>query len=427
MSIKSALFNMINIAKTYKKDSGGNHWYLMSRGHSLRNLLKGREFFDMSCNEDRALAFKICTPLSSALTKIGSMFSRGELYVVDKDNNEANKYNNVRELLQNPNILENQTVFLKNIEMTLKLYGFCPIYMLKATKNSIPSQMIVIPPYLFHTRCTGKLFNQLDRKDVVERAYINWHGEQIDLEEDEYFVIYNSSVSVDRSHGLTYSSQVDALSFPVTLWIHQMIASNTLIVDGGPKGIIYNDDSSEYANAALTSEEQKNLNSKFKSEYGLVNKAFSILVTKAKVGWLPLNYDSGQLKLHEEDVRCSNKICNAFELNPALFDSAAKYENQESAERKAYTSVIIPDSKIICEALTRILINDGGHIYLDYSDVECLQSNKKDEAATLVAMKNSLIGFYEAGVMSMEEVRKELSNYIDINPDDRNGTFKEQI
>jgi hypothetical protein len=140
---------------------------------------------------------------------------------------------------------------------------------------------------------------------------------------------------------------------------------------------------------------------------------------------MPLNYDSGKLRLHEEDVRCTNKICNAIGINPNVINSDSKYENQESAERKAYTSLVIPDSNIICEVLTANLMKDGGRIFLDYSHVECLQANKKDEASTLVNVKNAISGLYKDGLITKDEARSELSKYYDIDPEKPKGAYKD--
>ena len=35
-------------------------------------------------------------------------------------------------------------------------------------------------------------------------------------------------------------------------------------------------------------------------------------VTRYKLGWLPLDFNADELKLHEEDKRCTDKIANAM-------------------------------------------------------------------------------------------------------------------
>jgi hypothetical protein len=417
------------MVKSHTTDSAGNSWYLTdirSGGCNLIEMLGKKTSFNMMEYNDKALAMTVCTPLSTVIGKVGSLFSNGKYYVTDKDGNELDSYNEIRNLLAKPNVLQNGTQFLKQIEMCLKLFGYCPISTLRATKKSLPSAMWIIRPELFHIVSTGKLFKQKRMEDIIERAYISWGAGEIDLEPEEYFIIYdlNADITGDKGDDIRFSSRTDSLSFPVSNWVAQMVASNTLIVHGGPKGIIYNNDTSEFGNASLTPQENEELNKKFKSKFGLVGKAWSILVSKAKLGWLPLDYDSGQLRLHEEDNRCSDKIANEIGVNPNIFRSDSKYENQESAERKAYHGVVIPDSLIVADVLTKNLCPDGCFIKIDFSHVECLQKNKKEEASALSLVSAALSKLVDGNLITVDEARGELVKYLDIDPDKVKGEYK---
>lgn len=426
MGLGQTVLNMYKIAKYYKKDNTGNHWYLQEllsgKGESLRRILKKHEFDMMDVN-DKAIALNVCTPLSIVIHKAGSLFANGRYYVMDADGNESTQHDDIRMLLKHPNVLQSGKQFSKQIEMSLKLFGFCPVYTLRATATSLPKAMWIIPPELFKTETSGKMFNQTDLSEIISSAYIEWGSERIMLYPEDYFIIYDSEAIIrgDKT-GLSFRSPTDALSVPVTGWVSQAIASNTLIVNGGPKGIIHGKGSD--INTVLSPEEQNELNENFKSKYGLVGKAFSILVTKAELGWLPLDYKTRDLMLHEEDVRCSNKIINAIGLNPNVFNSDSKYENQEAAERKAYQGLIIPDAENVCEALTSALCPEGIYITLDYSHIDCLQADKKDAAVALKSINDAVSGLYNNGIITVNEARVELAKYIDINPDKPVGEFK---
>lgn len=96
----------------------------------------------------------------------------------------------------------------------------------------------------------------------------------------------------------------------------------------------------------------------------------------------------------------------------------AKYDNQESAKKSAYQDVIIPDAKIISEAITKAVLPEDASVELDFSGVECLQKNKKDEAETLRTAASAIQALLDGGLISVEEARKEIANYIDIDPDE---------
>ena len=407
---------MNSLVNRVETDNKGNVWYLTEIGGEMVNKVKVN--FDMRNLNDKSEALSECTPFATVIDKIGSLFANGKYYVVDKDGNELTSNEDIVKLLNNPNPIQTGTQFAKQVEMTLKVFGFCPVYTMRATKKTLPKVMYVIPPELLHLETSGKYFNQFNKKDIISKAYIEWGTQNIMLDEEDYFIIFDSEmvISPDREGDVYFASVVDSLSSPINNWMAQMAASNTLIVNGGPKGIICSGKSDEFNNSQLDSKEQKQLNQKFKDNYGLVNKLFSVLVTKANVTWIPMNYDASQLKLHEEDERCTNKIYNALGINPNVFDNA-KYDNQKSADKTAYQNLIIPDSLKVSEAFTHALCPDGIFIKIDYTHIEALQKDRESSAKVLDTISNALTRLQERNLITEKEARKELANYIDINPD----------
>ena len=304
---KSYVPDMRNSVRYVEQDIKGNYWYL-SDLFNRRGM--PRIDYDMTNDSDKAAALQVCTPLSTVIYRIGSMFANGNVYVVDSKDNERPMYQEIRDLLNKPNPLQNRSGFLKDIYISLKLFGYCPIYTARGIKGALPKAMWVIPPQTFHMVSSGNLFEQTEFDGVVDKAYISWINNNIPLEEYEYFVIYDSSVRVNGiGVDISFDTPTDSLSMPVNNWISAMSASHRLIVDGGPKGIIHSDYEDNYGNSALDPNDKEEIEDSFKKEYGLLRK-YPILVTKAKVKWIPLDYDSGQLKLHEEDARCEAKICH---------------------------------------------------------------------------------------------------------------------
>lgn len=420
---KSYVPDMRNSVRYVEQDIKGNYWYL-SDLFNRRGM--PRIDYDMTNDSDKAAALQVCTPLSTVIYRIGSMFANGNVYVVDSKDNERPMYQEIRDLLNKPNPLQSRSGFLKDIYISLKLFGYCPIYTARGIKGALPKAMWVIPPQTFHMVSSGNLFEQTEFDGVVDKAYISWINNNIPLEEYEYFVIYDSSVRVNGAGvDISFDTPTDSLSMPVNNWISAMSASHRLIVDGGPKGIIHSDYEDNYGNSALDPNDKEEIEDSFKKEYGLLRK-YPILVTKAKVKWIPLDYDSGQLKLHEEDARCEAKICNAIGVNHSLF-SEPKYENYEAAKRSGYQDLVIPDSLKIAEVITNNICPKGAIIKLDYSHIACLQSSKKDESDVLVKVSSAYINMVSKGLLTVEEARMEIAKYIDIDPDKPKGELKGRI
>ena len=111
----------------------------------------------------------MCTPFSTVINKVGSLFANGRIYVTDKDGNEKEGYNNIRELLSRPNPLQTRAGFFKEIEMSLKLFGYCPIFTVRSSRKSLPLAMYVIPAQIFHMVSSGKLFLKYILNGMVRR------------------------------------------------------------------------------------------------------------------------------------------------------------------------------------------------------------------------------------------------------------------
>lgn len=404
---------------TYYGKEGGSHWYLPTWVKDLFGVGKDvyKNDYDMSTVEGKHRALRFCYPFASVIDRCGKMMMNGKFYVVDKNGNEKPRYSDVRSLLSNPNPMQNGRSFLYQVESSLRCYGFCPIYLLRIG-NELPECMTVIPPHLFHLEGTGKVYSQTDREQIVKEAYISLEGRKMMLEPNEYTIIYDSIPVYPGTNGgeITFVSSVDSLTPFARNYMSAIIARGNLIENGGPKGILYGDDNSEWGNAALTPKEADELNDKFKRKFGLVKKMYEIMVTDKKVGWISLGSNVQQLMLHEETDRCLNDICNAVGVQPDLFSQGAKYENKEAAKRATYQDLIIPDSMNIAEALTIAICPEGCSIMIDFSDVACLQTDRSKYASTLGNVASALNSLLQANLLTVEEARIELSNYIEIDP-----------
>lgn len=404
-----------------EQDAEGNYWFLSDLfGHRT----KWKAYYDMTDDKEKAEALSACTPFFTVVDKIGSMMSRGVPYVVDKNGNEKRSYADIRNILDAPNPLQTFSSFVKQIEICLKVFGYCPIVLVRAVKGSVPKAMWIVPPELFHIVGTGKVFRQFELSEVISEVYIDWSGKRLNLEDYEYIIIYDSGIRInDNVSDIEFESVSDSLSQPISNWVASMSASHTLLVNGGPKGVLYNDYTDQMGNIALTSKDEKEIKDRFKRDYGLVGKEYPILVTRQKLGWLPLDFNADQLKLHEEDKRCTDKISNAMGINANLFTDA-KYDNLESAGKKAYQDVIIPDSIKIAECLTRAICPEGVFIKIDFTDVECLQNNKETGANTLVKVADALQRLLDKSLITHDEARIEIAKYIDIDPENPKGEYE---
>lgn len=402
-------FNRVRKAKEYDGLTAINLPFIDQNNVNMDNPLERKD------------ALKLVAPLSYVLSRVGSMASDGVPYVVDSKNNEIinTEYEQIRRVLNNPNPMQDFSQFLKCVHIYIKLYGFCPIYIVRATKKSPIVGLVPLPPETFKIESSPSVI-EIGSGVKLGKASIEVDNKKIVLEQDEYTIIHDGVFDVNNGE-LEFYSPMSSLSEHVRNYAAQIKARGSLIINGGGKGIIHGNDTSEFGNLELTPQEKEELNNEFKYKFGLVGQKYQILVTRAKVGWIPLSFDVSQLQLHEEDTACMKDIANAIGINPNLFISDSTFQNQEAVKKSAYQDVIIPDANRIARALTNILCTDGIKIKIDYSHVPCLQ---QDLSASALALKNMAIGLQtlkNMGLITNEEARIEISKHIDINPNDYAG------
>ena len=350
--------------------------------------------------------------------------------MTDINGNEKRSFKDIVTLLNRPNVIQSGRSFIKQIEISLKCFGFCPVYTLRALKSDLPKSMMVIPPELFYMESFGKgPFTQTELSSIASKVYIRWGNENIELGDEEYFVIYDSIMDIPSNNGgrITFHSPVDALSTHTRNYMAQLIGRGNLIVNGGPKGILYGNDTTDVGNAAITPSESKKLQDDFKRKYGIVHKLYEIMVTPKKLGWITLGSNTDQLKLHEEDKACLEAIAQTIGFDPNLIIQGSTYDNSSQAKKAAYQDLIIPDSESITEVLTNAICKDRAIIKMDFTHVPCLQKDMKELADALSTASNAVASLYNNRLITFEEARTEMSNFTDIDPDNPKGEFKSEI
>jgi phage portal protein BeeE len=198
------------------------------------------------------------------------------------------------------------------------------------------------------------------------------------LEPEDYFIVFSGHVNTGSDGEMKVTTPVDTLSVTLNNWVNQAIARGAIIKDGGPKGIITNDDNSEFGNAMMSQKENDRINEAFKAKFGLVGKQFQVLVTQAALRWQAMSWNARELMLDETRKATMEDICFTLGWPYGLFDPSSQYSNNAAGEEKrAYTTVVMPDSEAYSQSLTEFLNQPNLKYYIDYSDVEALQKDKK--------------------------------------------------
>lgn len=232
---------------------------------------------------------------------------------------------------------------------------------------------------------------------------------------NDIYIFGNSTVLVDNDFGK------QGIEYAVSNLINDYEAKHAIIAGRGAMGIISpaqtKTDQMSFGSKLLP-EEKKELERDHTRNYGLLKGKKTMLISS-----VPLNFNSTSMNVQELGISEDKKenitaICSHLKYPTDLYFNATTYENQATAKASVYNNILIPfaaeDSVILSKWLKE-------EVEVDYSHVAELQNDEQ----TKVERNNSVVTYcsqaVQAGIMTVNEARKELNNYIDLE----DGTKKD--
>jgi len=307
----------------------------------------------------------------------------------------------VHELMDNPNSTKAYT--WDDIEEMIIIYlivtgnayikgtesiGFSPL----AELDVLPSNGIVIN-YLNTDFFTPKL-----------QYYFNFGGtSRIYTDTDLKHIKYYNPNLVNYYYGL---SPLQVAANAIQVGNERWIADASILGNKGVSGMI-----GDKSVLPLTPDEADKVDEALRKRMGGARKFGQVLVTNKDLTYIPLGLSPADLELLEKGKVTTRALCNILGLDSSLFNDPDNktYNNRLEAEKAMYTNCIIPLSGKIAEALTQYICpklypDQTVRMRQDFSHIECLQSNKKEESevrrnlvqATIRQFKGGMIKFNRA-------------------------------
>ena len=313
----------------------------------------------------------------SVVKRIVDVYS-GTDWVVEKkvkDKWEVVENTPLNDLLQNPNKTKNYTI--KDIDEQIATYLLCSGNAHKNGYNGRIMELDVLPSHAIDITCSESFFLS-NLKYHFEFGKTARVYAQDELEHIKLFNPFADSVE-EYYKGL---SVFEVASRVVQVGNDKWDASAHLFQNRGMAGLL-----TDKSKMPMTETEagifQKALNKRIAGtkKYGGVG------VTNKDVEYIKMSMSSTDLQIVEQSVIPLRAICNVLGLEASLFNDpeSKKYNNREQAEKSMYTNVIIPLADKIASKHGDYIVKDffpeGDHrMRKDFSKVECLQKNKKEEA-----------------------------------------------
>lgn len=180
-----------------------------------------------------------------------------------------------------------------------------------------------------------------------------------------------------------------------TLFAHRLATRTLLLNDGMPAGML------QVMDPDVEDDDLDALERRINSKFGDPNAKGRVLVVDAETKYTPV----GQSLLGQEWVLVgkSNRedLLRVFSMPPTRLGSEndATYEQDDTRMASYYRHAVLPIWDLVLAELNRIARLSGVELYIDYSEVACLQGNRKASGE----LANSL---WLADVATRNEARK---------------------
>lgn len=248
-------------------------------------------------------------------------------------------------------------------------------------------------------------------EDVVERYRLTMGQDSRDFQPNEVLhepTLQNGDwLDWDTLKGY---SPLKAAEKAITNLVAVYEARGIIYQKRGALGIIVNRAQDTIGAVAMDENEKKSLRQQLDGKFGLRRGQDTIAITSQNVDYIRTSMSIEELQPFEE-TKADAQVVYAVLGVPDLFmpggtGQASTRENMRTATRNFYQDTIIPCATRISSAIHRAIgMESSRFIYPDFSHVEALQANKKEEAQTLQTLTSAVLNQYKANLITKNRAR----------------------
>ena len=263
-----------------------------------------------------------------------------------------------------------------------------------------------------YKRQMGDIYGVSDVVDVVQ-CYYHDYGlfvhrpiapQCVFHDVDDTFGFYNGDP-------LRAKSRLMSVLKPISNLIAVYEARNIIYVKQGGLGWLVSEMSDEMGSRALTKEEKKQILEEADKMYGFGEGKYPYGISDVKMSFIRTNLSITDLQPFDETLADAVIIAGIYGIPPVLIPrkDQSTYANQANAEKAVYSSVIIPLVQRFCQEFTHFLGLDQDGLYLDadFSDVECLQTGKKEEQEVNRLISDRCKIEFESALITLNDWRSQ--------------------
>ena len=263
-----------------------------------------------------------------------------------------------------------------------------------------------------YKRPMGDIYGMSEVEDVVN-CYYHEYGEFtrraiapqcVYHDVDDAFGFYNGDPLRAKSRLMSVMKAISNL-------IAVYEARNVIYVKRGGLGWLVSNAHDEMGSRALTQDEKRDILNQANDMYGLERGKFPYGISDAPLSFIRTNLSISDLQPFDETLADAVVIAGIYGIPPVLIPrkDQSTYANQANAEKAVYSSVIIPLVQRFCQEYTHFLGLDQDGLYLDadFSDVDCLQTGKKEEQDVLRSITDRCKIEFESALITLNDWRAQ--------------------
>lgn len=231
---------------------------------------------------------------------------------------------------------------------------------------------------------TADPYTATEIKDFIKRVWIKRPNDtKRDFDLDRLIMLLHTDM--ERSNDVSkFKTQISGASAAIKNLIPVYAARNQIYVKRGALGFIVSKKSDMNGTRALTAVEKEEMQKEFSRNYGVTGQKNLFPIATNAVDFVKTSASIQEMQPFDETEQNARAIYAVLRVPKHLCPTKGNstFNNADADLKSFYTDVIIPKAKHYALLFTNAFAIDGHYIDVDVSDIEILQSNKKDEADT---------------------------------------------
>lgn len=393
----------------------GNVWQGM--GSAAPTLLS------MNTPADYMQAWNQCPPLVAIICNIAQADINGKVrfFKPGTDEEVGSHGNNLssaplkalRALFSKPNSLQTWRQFRAQQKIYVRLFGICPVLMVRPEGMDTPKMMWNIPPHLVKVETTGKLFYQTDAGNIIKSITVTLNGKDTPLPVDDVIFLRDQTVSLTSE--ILPDSRLKTIQRPISNIVACYDAENTVVTKRGALGIFSNAAAKDTFGQGLMQESEKEQLQADLRRYGLSQDQYQYIITTAAVTWQQVGVNIKELMLIEIIKSCTETMCDVLGYKFELManEKGTTFANQEQALASFYQDTIIPEASSdmdVYNAYFEKMGITGIEARMMFDHVEVLQQSEEERAKGRKAINEACKIEWDAGKLTLNNWAEQLGD-----------------